>query len=121
MGWNFGDPYRVRFGPFQCWALAILAASCVLAFGLIWYFRQDRAVAWPIVSVLVIGLLWDLIGARPTRKQKETAAKAGFRRCPSYHYPLVETGRFSLRCTECGFLGDASLVETTWKRWCGVR
>ncbi len=120
------DRYAIRLDATQRAIIATQIVVSILWIGFVCVFLDGpTAPVAAVVKVFGVPVLVYL-GMLPItivheRSIRRSARDARFRICPTCHYPTRAEGMNSLRCTECGFLGDARMVESAWAQWCGVR
>jgi hypothetical protein len=124
--WLTLDPYRVRLDRLQRLFVCVLVLAALIGFGaslfgphLIGPSRWMARLPYLLPGGVFLLLAPFMVAHQMTIRRQARAAN--FKLCPACRYSLVDQGNSSVRCTECGFLGEARLVETTWKQYCGVR
>ncbi|HVU62849.1 MAG TPA: hypothetical protein VHC70_02640 [Phycisphaerales bacterium] len=115
------NPYEVRrewreyFLPLLALVLFVLAmTSARMGHGSAGQLAVAALLAVASLTVLIIGATLSI-------KRKHRVIDARYRLCPSCFYPMIPEGAESLRCTECGVLGDTDLIEHAWREYCRIR
>jgi hypothetical protein len=115
------NPYEVRrewweyFLPLLALALFVLAmTSARMGHGSAGQLAVAALLAVASLTVLIIGATLSI-------KRKHRVIDARYRLCPNCFYPMIPEGAGSLRCTECGVLGNSEMIEHAWRTYCRVQ